>query len=88
MENVFFIFDNYHYAVVAYGYYKFASAGYEQVDRFLRMYNFCNKVYRWTTGNNKSVQDKIDINDEEWIKLNNNDYSTSKGLGDPKTQTP
>lgn len=66
MEQAYFIYENYHYLVALYGYYKVISTGYDNYEKGKRLYRFCNGTYKWF------FPDKI-TNGWEEVKINNVD---------------
>ena len=60
MENVYFLYNNYHYIMAAYGYYKVASNGYDNVEKGVKFYNFCSGTYYYAFPN-KIKQDWEEI---------------------------
>ena len=47
MESVYFLYNNYPYLIAAYGYYKIANTGYQNVQTSLQIYNTAHGTYNY-----------------------------------------
>ena len=71
MDNALFLYENYHYLVALYGYYKIISTGYDNYQHGKRIYDVCSGTYKWifTKPINDNMKNIQIIDNKDWVEI-------------------
>ena len=77
MDNIYFLYNNYHYIIAIYSYYKLLSSSYNTYNQGLQLYHWIHPwIFTEIPKENQPITEWININENEDINEDINENET------------